>query len=328
MIAELSRRIPELETQVRRAKRFRRLSERVRDLELLSYMRASKSRREERDRVRSGLGKLDERQAGAAARAAALAAELTTLRTSLYRHELALEEQRVAAQEARAKLADLQTALAATHARREALEAQSSASVADEARAQTERGQLESAVSTLSARIAPLLVRVDEERAIEVRITATLAEARSMLDAAFNALRAFETAAAEKMASEAERRATIASADREITRFGDELGRLRDARRTIESNAASARERFGTGERELAALERDLEARTSAIAALDVQVQTDAEHLDSLQTQFTELHGQVASDESRLHTIEELEHRSKVTSPGRAPSSKPPRAAN
>jgi chromosome segregation protein len=308
LIAELDRRIPELETQVRRAKRYRRLSTRVRDLELLGYMRASKSRREERDRVRDGLGKLDERQAGAAARAAALAAELTALRTSLYRHELALEEQRVAAQEARAKLADLQTALAATYARREALEAQSSASVADEARAQTERGQLEGGLSSLSERIAPLLVRVDEERAIEVRITATLAEARSALDAAFNALRAFETAAAEKMASEAERRATIASADREITRFGDEMGRLRDERRGIESNVASSRARFGTGERELVALERDLEARAAAIAALDVQVQTDADRLDSLQTQFTELHGQVASDEARLHTIEELEH--------------------
>jgi chromosome segregation protein len=308
LIAELERRIPELDTQVRRAKRFRRVSTRVRDLELLSYMRASKSRREERDSVRNGLGKLDERQAGAAARAAALAADLTTLRTSLYRHELALEEQRVAAQEARAKLADLQTALAATHARREALEAQSSASVADEARAQAERGQLENTLRTLSAQIAPLMVRVDEERAIEVRITAALAQARSALDAAFNALRAFETAAAEKLASEAERRATIASADREITRFGDELGRLRDARRSIESNVASSRERFATGERELAALERDLQARATAIATLDVQVQTDADRIDTLQTQFTELHGAVASDEARLHTIEELEH--------------------
>jgi chromosome segregation protein len=110
------------------------------------------------------------------------------------------------------------------------------------------------------------------------------------------------------MASEAERRATIASADREITRFGDEMGRLRDERRGIESNVASSRARFGTGERELVALERDLEARAAAIAALDVQVQTDADRLDSLQTQFTELHGQVASDEARLHTIEELEH--------------------
>lgn len=308
LIAELERRIPELDTQVRRAKRYRRLSSRVRDLELLSYMRASKSRREERDRVRAGLGELDERQAAAAARAATLAADLTALRTQLYRHELALEERRVAAQDARAKLAELQTALAATQARREALESQSSASVSDEERAQSERVQLEANVARLAERIAPLLVRVDEDRSIEVRITAALAEARAGLDAAFTALRAFETAAAEKVASEADRRATIASADREITRLADELNRVREERRAGESSAAGARDRYSTGERELAQLERDLEARTATIAELDALVQAGDERLEGLQERFTVLHGEVASDEARLHTLEELEH--------------------
>ena len=42
LIAELERRIPELETQVRRAKRYRKVSGRVRDLEILSYMRAER----------------------------------------------------------------------------------------------------------------------------------------------------------------------------------------------------------------------------------------------------------------------------------------------
>ncbi len=49
LIAELERRIPELDTQVRRAKRYRKVSERVRDLEILAYLRASSSRRAERD---------------------------------------------------------------------------------------------------------------------------------------------------------------------------------------------------------------------------------------------------------------------------------------
>ncbi len=49
LIAELERRIPELETQVRRAKRYRRVSARVRDLEILGYLRAGASRRAERE---------------------------------------------------------------------------------------------------------------------------------------------------------------------------------------------------------------------------------------------------------------------------------------
>ncbi len=308
LVAELERRVPELDTQVRRAKRYRRLSSRVRDLELLSYMRASKSRREERDRVRAALGSLDERQAAAAARASALAAELSGIRTQLYRQELALEEHRVAAQEARAKLADVQAALAATHARLEALRSQSSVSIADEERSQAERTELENALSALSQRIAPLLVRVEETRAIEVRVTATLSEARAKLDLAFTALRAFETAAAEKMASEAERRATIAGADREITRLGDDLGRMRDERAAAERAAAEARSRYAADEVDLAALERDLESRTAAIAALDAQAQSEAQRLEALQTQFRDLHAEVASDEARLHTLEELEH--------------------
>src|SRR6201996_7267136 len=51
LIAELERRVPELDNQVRRAKRYRRNTARVRDLEILSYLRASSSRREERERV-------------------------------------------------------------------------------------------------------------------------------------------------------------------------------------------------------------------------------------------------------------------------------------
>jgi chromosome segregation protein len=308
LVAELERRAPELDTQVRRAKRYRRLSSRVRDLELLSYMRASKSRREERDRVRAALGSLDERQAAAAARASALAAELSGVRTQLYRQELALEEHRVAAQDARAKLADMQAALAATHARLEALRSQSSVSIADEERSQAERTELENTLSALSQRIAPLLVSVEETRAIEVRVTATLSEARAKLDLAFTALRAFETAAAEKMASEAERRAMIAGADREITRLGDDLGRMRDERAAAERAAAEARSRYAADEVGLAALERDLESRTAAIAALDAQAQSEAQRLEALQTQFRDLHAEVASDEARLHTLEELEH--------------------
>lgn len=308
LIAELERRVPELDTQVRRAKRYRRLSSRVRDLELLSYMRASKSRREERDRVRAALGSLDERQAAAAARASTLAAELSNVRTQLYRQELALEEHRVAAQDARTKLADVQAALAGTHARLEALQSQSSVSVADLERSQAERNDLEDALKALSQKIAPMLVRVEETRAIEVRVTATLSEARAKLDHAFTALRAFETAAAEKMATEAERRATIASAERESDRLGDDLGRMREERVSAERAAAEARSRYAADEAELATLERDLEARNAAIAALDTQAQNEAQRLEALQAQFRELHAEVASDEARLHTLEELEH--------------------
>ncbi len=53
LISELERRVPELDTQVRRAKRYRKLSARVRDLEILSYLRAGASRRAEREMLKA-----------------------------------------------------------------------------------------------------------------------------------------------------------------------------------------------------------------------------------------------------------------------------------
>ncbi|MDP9025161.1 MAG: AAA family ATPase, partial [Candidatus Eremiobacteraeota bacterium] len=84
LIAEIERRIPELDTQVRRAKRYRKVSARVRDLEILSYVRASASRRAERETLRAELEKNEELRGVAAAKAARLGANLAELRTRAY----------------------------------------------------------------------------------------------------------------------------------------------------------------------------------------------------------------------------------------------------
>ena len=105
LISELEHRVPELDGQVRRAKRFRKVGARVRDLEILGYLRAGASRRAERELLRADLERSEEGRALAAANAAALAARLSELRTRVYRHELLLEELRSQAQSKRAELA-------------------------------------------------------------------------------------------------------------------------------------------------------------------------------------------------------------------------------
>ncbi|MDQ6926288.1 MAG: AAA family ATPase, partial [Candidatus Eremiobacteraeota bacterium] len=80
LIAELERRVPELDTQVRRAKRYRKVTARVRDLEILSYLRASSTRRTERERVAAELEQHENALAAAAARAAQLGAAIAGLR--------------------------------------------------------------------------------------------------------------------------------------------------------------------------------------------------------------------------------------------------------
>src|SRR5580658_2526869 len=55
LLSELERRAPELDTQVRRAKRYRRVTARLRDLEILAFLRAAASRRAEREQVAAEL---------------------------------------------------------------------------------------------------------------------------------------------------------------------------------------------------------------------------------------------------------------------------------
>ncbi len=99
LIAEIERRIPELETQVRRAKRYRKVSARVRDLEILSYMRASASRRANAKRCASN--SRNKKKCAALPRRASrtLGAKLAEMRTRAYQQELQLEELRVAGAE-------------------------------------------------------------------------------------------------------------------------------------------------------------------------------------------------------------------------------------
>ncbi len=139
LIAELERRVPELETQVRRAKRYRRVTARVRELEILSYLRASSTRRAERERVVAELQQHEDARAAAAAGAARLGAQLASLREALYSLELDLDRHRADAQTARAELARIEADLAAATARRDGLERQSSAVIADRDRVESER---------------------------------------------------------------------------------------------------------------------------------------------------------------------------------------------
>src|SRR5580692_1960659 len=226
LLAELERRVPELDTQVRRARRYRRVTARVRDLEILSYLRASASRREERERVAAAAGQYEDRRAGAAARAATFGAEAETLRSKLYTLELEREERRVEAQRTREVTSRIEADLAAAAARRDALDAQSHASIADRDRVESERERLRTRIAELGAQLDPLTDRADEVRTRESVATQAVADARGALDTIYADLRAVEAIVAERAASEAERRARLASTQSDITRLTGERSRL------------------------------------------------------------------------------------------------------
>jgi chromosome segregation protein len=307
LIAELERRIPELDGQVRRAKRYHKVAARLRDLEILAFVRASGSRRAERERVGGELQMLEATRTRAAANVALLGAELGVLRNALYTLELDLEAKREAGQAARATLARLEAELAAAVARRDALVAQSSSSVADHERVESERMALRATIADLDERIAPLGPRIDGLRERETAASAAVAAARHGLDSIYTELRAVEALAAERAAGEAERRAQIAGARAEIERLAGELARAASEREKFAAQIEAAR--AGVIQRD--ALVRDHEAQALAQREIAASAQSSgdaaAARVAELQTRYRAIANDLASAEARLHTIEELE---------------------
>jgi chromosome segregation protein len=307
LIAELERRVPELETQVRRAKRYRKVTARVRDLEILSFLRASASRRAERERVATDLQQHENRRAAAAARAAQLGASISALRETLYTVELQLDNDRAEAQTARAELARIEADLAAAVARRDGLERQSSAVVADRERVEGERDTLREQIASLEERLAPLTEQTDGSRERELAASGAVADARGALDAVYQELRAVEALAAERAASAAERRAQIASARAEIERLEREHASAL-AERDVHARAADeARGRFSERELLIARYEAEATAQRERARVARERGEAAAQRVADLQRRHREVAAEMAAAESRLHTIEELE---------------------
>jgi chromosome segregation protein len=308
LIAELERRIPELETQVRRAKRYRRVSARVRDLEILSYLRASATRRAEAGQLREVLTKNEELRSAAAARSAASAATLTALRTELYRCELQLEEMRSQSQSRRAELASSEAQYAAALARREALERQSTQTSEDAARVGQERTTLLATIAGLEERIVPLMREIETAREHELAAQTAVAKTHAELESVFTQLRDIEVAATHLAERKAERRVQAEGLRAEAERLDREAHAARERAEEVEIVAGGTAHRHGERRRQLEILEESaLDARgraedatrEAALAQEDVARSLAGAHEQS---------GEVKAAESRLHTIEELEN--------------------
>ncbi len=308
LLAELERRMPELETQMRRARRYRRVSTRVRDLEILAYLRASATRRAESVALREQIGKNEELRARNATEAERAAGELARVRTQLYRGELELEELRTQAQARRAELAQLEAQYAAALARREALERQSTQTSQDAARVTAERSLLVTSIAALEERIAPLGRDIEASRERELAAAAALAQARGNLEAIFTRLREVEAGAAEFAAHKAERRVQAETLRAEAERLETEERAARERAEQLEIAAGGVLHRESERRRQLAIAEEELlEARGRAEDS-DRAASLAQEDVARALAAHRDHSGEVRAAESRLHTIEELEN--------------------
>lgn len=308
LIAELERRIPELDTQLRRAKRYRRIVGRVRDLEILGYLRAGASRRSERAELTKAVERQDEVRAAGAGKVAALGAETARLRTALYRCELHLEELRSKTQSERSHVAKLEAEYAAALARREALERQSTQTSEDAERVAAERASLMSASEALSQRLEPLTAMLEEAKKREDAAASVLDGLRRRLETLFTDLRALDAGAAEAAERRAGRRAQADALRADAERIQREERLARERAEGVEIAAGAAAHRHAELTRGIATTNdalADAAARAEESERIAKAAQTEV--ADALATHRDRL-AELTGAQSRLHTIEELEN--------------------
>ncbi len=308
LIAELERRIPELDSQLRRAKRYRRIVGRARDLEILGYLRAGASRREERLQLTKAVERQDEVRAAAAGKAAALGADAAHLRTALYRCELQLEELRSKTQSERSHVAKMEAEYAAALARREALERQSTQTSEDAQRVASERAALMSASTALSHRLEPLIAALEEAKQREDAAESALEALRRRLETLFTDLRTLDAGATQTAERRAGRRAQADALRAEAERLQREERGARERAERMEIVAGAAAHRHGE-------LQRSIAARNEALADAAARAEEAERFATTAQTNVADalsLHrdrlAELTAAQSRLHTIEELEN--------------------
>jgi len=280
VLQELERQVPAIERQVRRAKRYRKLRQRVRDLEILSFVRKTADRRGERARLAAELGEEETHRTGASTQRAQLEAELSLVRYEEYQAALALDDCNSARNQAASAVQEIATGQAGAQAHVEESERRVEQLERDVDAASKEIADAEARVLALGTELAAARQRRDEAlRAAEAAAEAERAGSIAW-EKAYGSLRAIEDRRARgaALAAQSESEAHAAQSERDrlaeaVARFDEELARTRErteaGRRrgaALESEARSLDAEFG---RQTSALEHAKRARDDAQTQLD-----------------------------------------------------------
>jgi chromosome segregation protein len=280
LIVELEQQVPALEQAVRRAKRYRKVTGRLRDLEIVSYVRKTAERRDERAGLVGVLGVEESERASADAQSATLQADATKARYDEYQSTIALDERNAARSSAAQSVQELAAAQAGAQARAEEGERRCVAYANDLDMAKRDLSDAEAGVETLGRELTT--AREQRDAALRDAESAARAEAEGSgrWEAAYAALRAVEDrrARAAAAAAESEAAAMAARTDRErIVQAGTQLdAELSAARLQSEATMALAHRRANAVtelDRAIEQLTADAEsaarARDEAVAVME-----------------------------------------------------------
>lgn len=264
VLAEIEQQVPAMEAQVRRAKRYRKATERLRDLEILSFVRKTGARRAERTGLVEVLGAEEAERTSADAKRERLSADVNRARYEEYQATIALDERSAARSESASAVQEAATSHAASQARSEdadrrcidlAREVEGAVLAVEEARAR---------IDTLVRELAASRERRDGALADAESAAAAERAGSQAWEAAYAALRAVEDRRAMATAAAAE-------SDTASQAAGSDRDRLADQERRLADELAAAAERAADARRlqdALAAETVEIEAEIQRLAAL------------------------------------------------------------
>jgi chromosome segregation protein len=265
VLAEIEQQVPAMEAQVRRAKRYRKATERLRDLEILSFVRKTAARRAERGGLVEVLGAEEAERTSADAKRERLSADVNRARYDEYQSTIALDERSAARSEAASAVQAAATSHATSQARSEeadhrcidlAREVESAVLAVEEARAR---------IDTLVRELAASRRRRDEALAAAESAAAAERAGSQTWEAAYAALRVVEDrrAMATAAAAESDTASQAAASDRD--RLADQERRLADDLAAAARRAADARKLQASLAAETVEIDADI-ARLGALA--------------------------------------------------------------
>jgi chromosome segregation protein len=278
VLAEIEQQVPAIESQVRRAKRYRKATQLLRDLEILSYVRKTAARREERGKLTDVLASDDTRQAGEKAQRERIQTELNETRYEEYQATVALDERTAAYSETAALVQTAATSHAAAQARAEDAERRCLDHARDASGAELAVQTAGERIETLVRELAASRKRRDDALGGAERAAAAERTGSQAWEAAYSALRAVEDRRAAAAADAAESDTASHAAAAHCERLVENVSHLDGEARAADAHRDSVASRTS----ELRATTEELARRIEALskAAVDAAALRDARGAD------------------------------------------------
>ena len=275
VLVEIEQQVPALESQVRRAKRYRKATHTLRDLEILSFVRKTVARREERKLLADVLASDETVRAGTDAQREHLTAEANTARYDEYQSTVALDERTAARSETAALASQAATAHATAQARSEDAERRCLDHARDVKGAEMAVDDARTRIDTLVRELAASRERRDEALAAAERAANEEREGSRAWETAYTALRSVEdrraSAAADAAQSDTASQAAAAQNDRIVEHEHRLSAELDGVAKKIEAERARESEVLEQSDGHDVALARLVRESESAVAQRDAK---------------------------------------------------------